>query len=214
MIKTIFTILLCLGLCIQAEAKCINGSSYVLKGYLETDAGVPVTAKALNEVLFDIFYDDGSTASTGNVATAEMGQGVYRYSYTSNGKNGWFVMRDSTSVNRNFPGGVLEIHCDSQVFTPNTDGSVKTAGVITGTASASSTTVDLIDALGLVSTQPNAYVGWVVLVDGESSVVKAFDSATDKITLSSPLSASAANKVYILVPESLAEIITRVRRIR
>ena len=98
----------------SALAKCANSGSYVLKGYMESDAGVPTTGKTLSEVLFDIFYDDGSTASTGNAATAEMGQGWYRYAYTSSGKNGIWIMRDSAGTYKNFPGGTLENLCDSE----------------------------------------------------------------------------------------------------
>lgn len=99
-----------------AQAKCVNGTSYVLKGYFENSNNDPVTGKTLSEVKFDLFYDDG-TSSTGNNATAEMGQGWYRYSYTSNGKAGVWVVRDSTGSYKNFPGGLLESLCDSQVHT-------------------------------------------------------------------------------------------------
>lgn len=94
-------------------AKCTSGNSYALKGYIESDAGIPVTGKTLSTVLFDIFYDDG-TSSLSLQASAEMGQGWYRYTYTSNGKSGVYIMRDSTSFYRNFPGGILETLCDSQ----------------------------------------------------------------------------------------------------
>lgn len=94
-------------------AKCMAGNSYALKGYIESDAGIPVTGKTLSTVLFDIFYDDG-TSSLSLQASAEMGQGWYRYTYASNGKSGIYIMRDSTNFYRNFPGGILETLCDSQ----------------------------------------------------------------------------------------------------
>jgi len=97
----------------SATAKCVNGQSYQLKGYMETDAGIPVTGKTLSQVIFDIKYDDG-TDSLGNTATAEMINGWYRRSYTSNGKSGVYTMRDSTSTYKNFPGAPLEGVCDAQ----------------------------------------------------------------------------------------------------
>lgn len=95
-----------------AEAKCVNGSTYILKGYFESST-TPGVGMTLSNVLFDIFYDDG-TSSLGNVATAEMGQGWYRYSYISNGKTGVWVTRDLTATYKNFPGGLVESLCDSQ----------------------------------------------------------------------------------------------------
>lgn len=97
----------------SAWAKCVSGVSYQLKGYMESDAGIPVTTKTLSEVLFDIKYDDG-TDSLGNAATAEMVNGWYRFAYTSNGKNGVYTMRDSTSTYKQFPGAALEGICDAQ----------------------------------------------------------------------------------------------------
>ncbi len=112
----VFLVVCMLSVCVPAWGKCVNGVTYALKGYMEDVNNIPQTGKTLTEVKFDIFYDDG-TSSIGNNATAEMGQGWYRYSYASNGKSGIWVMRDSTGTYKNFPGGILETLCDSQVHT-------------------------------------------------------------------------------------------------
>lgn len=87
-------------------------------------------------------------------------------------------------------------------------------GVISGTASGASTTTTIIDTTNLTSTSTGAYIGSVVIVAGESSIVKSFNASTDTITLGSTLSATAANKPYYLIPTSLWEILNRVRASR
>ena len=76
----VFLVVCMLSVCVPAWGKCVNGVTYALKGYMEDVNNIPQTGKTLTEVKFDIFYDDG-TSSIGNNATAEMGQGWYRYSY-------------------------------------------------------------------------------------------------------------------------------------
>jgi len=114
---------------LTAFAKCVNTVSYELKGYLEDASNNPVTGKSLSTVLFDVYYDDG-TSSLNNAATAEMGNGWYRYSYTANGKDGVWTVEDSTATLKQFPGGLLELLCDSQgIATVTTTGTPTTTVV-------------------------------------------------------------------------------------
>jgi hypothetical protein len=145
--KIFIALLLILALPMGISAKCVNSTSYTLKGYMEDASNDPVTSKTLSTVKFDVFYDDGTTASTDNSATAEMGQGWYRYSYTSSGKSGVWIMRDSGGTYKNFPGGILENLCDSQLIEIASTGVV---GVdfsnIEGTLDASEIGTDAITA--------------------------------------------------------------------
>lgn len=111
--KILLGLFFCLMFPFAAHGKCVSGVNYVLKGYFEDSGNNAVVGKTLTDVKFDVFYDDG-TSSVGNSATAELGQGWYRYTYASNGKSGVWVVRDSTTVLKNFPGGLLESLCDSQ----------------------------------------------------------------------------------------------------
>ena len=128
MIQLILSIIMVLIVPIHGYAKCINTVSYTLKGYLEDGNNLPVPGLMCTEpcsqvVLFDVLYDDG-TSLLNQEATAEMGQGWYRYTYTANGKNGVWIMRHGTLVYRNFPGGILENLCDSQVANYDSVGAV------------------------------------------------------------------------------------------
>lgn len=192
-----------------SEAKCINGVSYTLKGYFEDLSNNVVTGKALTTTLFDIFYDDG-TSSLGNQATAEMGQGWYRLTYTSNAKNGVWIMRDSDSgtAYKNFPGGILEQLCDSQVSNYDSTGavSINAAGlratgflkqITVGTGSTTSTVV----SSGLSETHAKAYVGNLIMCDtvaaannaGVTLKIIGFNPATDTISLAGTFPTALSN---------------------
>lgn len=114
MIKRLLIALAFLFWSAPSHAVCVNGETYYLVGYLESDAGVPATGKALSTVLFDIDYYDGTTASLSNQATGELeAPGWYFYTYTSNGKSGVYAMR-TTGSEKPFPGAPLEVLCDNQ----------------------------------------------------------------------------------------------------
>ncbi len=85
------------------------------------------------------------------------------------------------------------------------------AGTISGTAQGGSTSTTIVDTVNLTSTMGGAYIGGVALVDGETAIIKSFNSSTDTITLASTLSATSAGKTYYLIPQNLWEILSRIR---
>jgi len=82
-------------------------------------------------------------------------------------------------------------------------------GAIRGTADSGSTTT-IGDSL-LSSSESNAYIGSMVLVDGETAIVRSFNAGTDTITFDPALSSTASGQAYVLIPHSLWEILFRSR---
>jgi len=82
-------------------------------------------------------------------------------------------------------------------------------GIISGTADSGSTTT-IGDSL-FSSAEANAYIGSIVLVTGETSIVSGFNAGTDTITFDPALSSTASGQAYSLFPASLWEILFRSR---
>lgn len=155
-----------------------------------------------------------STAVTinesGDTLTDE-GGGFYRIttndSLTPNNEDECLVWSEGTG---NYAGLIAKSPVKFKAVGATIDATIP-VGVISGTAGGSSTTTTIIDTTNLTSTSTGAYIGSVVIVDGETTIIKSFNPSTDAITLASTLSASAANKTYYLIPTSLWEILSRTR---